>query len=271
MGMIDHLARPALFAHRGASYYSPENTLAAFELAIKQQADAIELDVKLTADGHVVVIHDQTVDRTTDGSGNVSNIRLAEIEELDAGIHYDAQFIGEKVPTLREVLSQVAKRIPINIELTNYSSIFDKLPEIVGELVRHYDYEDFILFSSFNPIALLRIKKVLPEVPIGLLCLPGKYGAIPRSRWLNKLAHEAIHLEYKDTTRDLLRAAHKHNKRVHVYTVNHVEDMQNMFDVGVDGIFTDNPLLARQILNQHLGKSYKGSETPKRKQNSKTL
>lgn len=271
MGMIDQLARPALFAHRGASHYSPENTLASFEIAIKQQADAIELDVKLTADGHVVVIHDQTVDRTTDGSGNVADMRLAEIKELDAGIHYDVQFMSEKVPTLEEVLLHNAKRILINIELTNYSSIFDNLPEIVGEIVHHYDYEDLILFSSFNPIALLRIKKVLPEVPIGLLCLPGKYGAIPRSHWLNRLSHEAIHPEYEDTTRDLIRAAHKHNKRVHAYTVNHVEEMQNMFDIEVDGIFTDNPLLARQILNQQLGKSYKDPEIPKLVRNSKSL
>ena len=174
MGIIDQLPRPALFAHRGASQYAPENTLAAFELAIRQKADAIELDAKLTADGHVVVIHDQTADRTTIGTGNVANMELAQIKELDAGIHFDIQFTGEKVPTLREVFFRCAKRIPINIELTNYASIFDNLPEKVVTIVREYGMEGFILFSSFNPIALLKVKKVLPEVPIGLLCLPGK-------------------------------------------------------------------------------------------------
>ena len=250
MGMIDQLPRPALFAHRGASYYAPENTLIAFEIAIQQQADAVEIDVKLTSDGHAVVLHDQTLDRTTDGTGNVADMELAQIKELDAGIHYDAQFMGEKVPTLEEVLIQMDKRIPINIELTNYASIFDNLPEKVASIVREYGMEGFILFSSFNPIALLKVKKILPEVPIGLLCLPGKNGAILRSRWVNRLSHTAIHPEYNDINRGLIRAAHKHNKRVHAYTVNHVSDIQNMFDIGVDGIFTDDPLLAKQVLNQ---------------------
>jgi glycerophosphoryl diester phosphodiesterase len=253
MGMIEQLPRPALFAHRGASRYAPENTLAAFEIAIKQQADAIELDVKMTADGHVVVIHDQTVDRTTDGTGKVADKRLVEIKQLDAGVNYDAQFTGEMVPTLEEVLLKMAKRIPINIELTNYASLFNNLPEKVATIVRECSMEDFILFSSFNPIALLKIKKILPEVPIGLLCLPGKNGAIPRSRWVNRLSHEAIHPDYKDITRRLIRAAHKHNKRVHAYTINHVSNIQNMFDIGVDGIFTDDPLLAKQVLNQQQG------------------
>jgi len=250
MGMIDQLPRPALFAHRGASHYSPENTLVAFEIAIKQQADAIELDVKVTADGHVVVLHDQTVDRTTNGTGNVADMELAQIKELDAGIHFEIQFAGEKVPTLREVLIQCAKRIPINIELTNYASLFDNLPDKVATIVRECSMEDFTLFSSFNPIALLKIKRVLPKVPIALLCLPGKNGAIPRSRMINRFSHEAIHPEYTDVTQGLIRAAHKHNKRVHTYTVNQVSDIQNMFNNGVDGIFTDDPILARQVLNQ---------------------
>ena len=250
MGMIDQIPRPALFAHRGASHYAPENTLVAFELAIRQKADAIELDAKLTEDGHVVVIHDQTVNRTTNGIGNVADLELAQIKELDAGIHFDIQFAGEKVPTLREVFFQCAKRIPINIELTNYASIFDNLPEKVVSIVREYGMEGFILFSSFNPIALLKVKKILPEVPIGLLCLPGKNGAILRSCWVNRLSHTAIHPEYKDVTRGLIRDAHKHNKRVHAYTVNNVSDIQNMFDIGVDGIFTDDPILAKQVLNQ---------------------
>jgi len=250
MGMINQLPRPALFAHRGASHYSPENTLAAFEIAIKQQADAIELDVKVTADGHVVVIHDQTVDRTTNGTGNVADMELAQIQELDAGVHFELQFAGEKVPTLREVLIQCAKRIPINIELTNYASLFDSLPEKVAAIVREFSMEDFILFSSFNPIALLKIKRILPKVPIALLCLPGKNGAIPRSRMINRFSHEAIHPEYTDVTQGLIRAAHKHNKRVHTYTVNQASDIQNMFNNGVDGIFTDDPILAKQVLNQ---------------------
>jgi glycerophosphoryl diester phosphodiesterase len=90
--MLTELPRPTIFAHRGASAYAPENTLAAFELALRQGADAIELDAKLTRDGHIVVIHDQTVDRTTEGRGRVKDMTLAELRKLDAGSHFDVAF-----------------------------------------------------------------------------------------------------------------------------------------------------------------------------------
>ncbi|MBU0511232.1 MAG: glycerophosphodiester phosphodiesterase, partial [Chloroflexi bacterium] len=118
--MYAQLPRPAIFAHRGASAYAPENTLAAFDLAIRQNADAIELDAKLSADGHVVIIHDQTVDRTTDGTGRVSDLQLAALQELDAGCTYDEAFRHERIPTLGEVFDAVGRKILINVELTNY-------------------------------------------------------------------------------------------------------------------------------------------------------
>ena len=102
---------PLIFAHRGASAHAPENTLAAFELAFQQNADVIELDSKLSADGHVVVIHDQSVDRTTNGFGRVSELTLAGLRELDAGSHFSATFHGEQIPTLVEVLEIFAGRI----------------------------------------------------------------------------------------------------------------------------------------------------------------
>src|SRR5512145_1023455 len=100
--MLETLPRPVIFAHRGASAHAPENTLAAFELAIAQQADAVELDVKLTADGQVIVFHDSTVDRTTNGHGKVQDMTLAELKALDAGSFLGSQFAGEKIPTLEE-------------------------------------------------------------------------------------------------------------------------------------------------------------------------
>jgi len=109
--MLKDLPKPAVIAHRGACAYAPENTLAAFELAVQQQADAIELDATLSADGHVVVIHDTTVNRTTDGSGAVNNLSLAAIKELDAGSYYDIAFRGERIPTLSEVFETVGKKI----------------------------------------------------------------------------------------------------------------------------------------------------------------
>jgi len=246
--MLSALPRPTIFAHRGSSAHAPENTLAAFKLAIEHQADAIELDAKLSLDQVPVVIHDQTVDRTTQGTGEVRQMTLAELRELDAGEFFDSTFRGEKIPTLEEVFETVGKRIFINIELTNYASPGDPLPYIVAELVRKHGLEGQVLFSSFNPLALLRVRKVLPQVPRGLLALPGASGAWARS-WLRRFVPcEAIHPEYQDITPRFVQRIHRAGQRIHAYTVNQQEDMRRLFGMGVDGIFTDDPLLARQIL-----------------------
>ncbi|RME06477.1 MAG: glycerophosphodiester phosphodiesterase, partial [Anaerolineae bacterium] len=191
--MLDTLPRPVIFAHRGASAHAPENTLVAFDLALRQGADALELDVKLSADGHVVVIHDATVDRTTDGSGRVNQMNLQTLKALDAGCRFDAAFCGERIPTLDEVLEAFGKRTFINIELTNYSSPWDDLPDKVADLVTAHGVEKRVLFSSFNPLALRRIHRRLPEVPIGLLALPGKAGSWARGPLGRMVPHQAIH------------------------------------------------------------------------------
>src|SRR5512145_3196062 len=120
--MLASLPKPLIFAHRGASAHAPENTLAAFELAIAQNADALELDVKLSADGHAVVIHDTTVDRTTGSEGRVKDLSLAELRSLDAGTFFSEKYSGERIPTMEEVFESVGKRILINVELTNSNS-----------------------------------------------------------------------------------------------------------------------------------------------------
>src|SRR5690348_16428729 len=109
--MLESLPHPIVFAHRGASAYAPENTLAAFELALEQGAAAIEFDVKLSADGHIVVIHDRTVERTSDGSGRVNRLPLAALQKLDAGSWFSAEFRGAKIPTLDEVFETVGKKL----------------------------------------------------------------------------------------------------------------------------------------------------------------
>ena len=125
---LSEYPQPLIIAHRGASAYAPENTLAAFELAIQQGAPAIELDAKLSCDGHVVVIHDQTVDRTTPHSGRVGELSLAELRRMDAGSHFDTCFQQERIPTLAEVFESIGPGTLINVELTNYSSPGDDLP-----------------------------------------------------------------------------------------------------------------------------------------------
>lgn len=249
--MYKHLPIPTIYAHRGASAYAPENTLAAFDLAVRQNADGIELDAKLTGDGQVVVIHDQTLERTTNGTGRVNQIPLAAIKELDAGDHFDSRFKGEPVPTLSEVFEAVGDKTFINVELTNYASPRDLLADKVAGLVKHHNLADRLLFSSFNPLVLRRIHRLLPTVPLGLLALPAGAGAWARSslgRWW--VPYQALHPEIGDITPRLVQGCHRRGHRVQSYTVNQVELMLTCFRLGVDGIFTDDPTLALQTLAQ---------------------
>ncbi|MCX8025093.1 MAG: glycerophosphodiester phosphodiesterase family protein [Thermanaerothrix sp.] len=245
--MLEKLPQPVIFAHRGASAYAPENTLAAFRLAAEQGVEAIELDAKLTADGEVVVIHDMTVDRTTDGHGEVRHLRLDEIKRLDAGSFFSAEFRGEKVPLLREVFEEFGRRLFINVELTNYNAPLDPLPAKVAQLVREYHLEDWVLFSSFNPWNLVRMRRLLPECPIALLALEGRAGWLARSDFMRWVSPHIIHPYFADVTPESVVQEHRRGRRVHVWTVNRAEDLEALFQWGVDGVFTDDPVLAMQI------------------------
>jgi len=247
--MYTSLPRPTIFGHRGASAHAPENTLAAFELALQHQADAIELDAKLSADGHVMVIHDQTVDRTTEGQGKVGELPLAELRKLDAGSFFDIAFKGECIPTLNEVFEVFGRRTLINVELTNYASPNDDLPDKVIELIQKHKLNDHILFSSFNPRALRRAHSLAPGIPCGLLALPGFPGLLSRSWFGRFLApSQALHPEKSDVTPRLVQRTHQRGQRIHVWTVNDPAEMRRLFELGVDGIFTDDPRMARSIL-----------------------
>ena len=254
MSIFDNLPQPAILAHRGASICAPENTLAAFNLALHQGADGIELDAKLTADGHVVVIHDQTVDRTTQGSGKVNELTLGDIRKLDAGSYFDIAFKGEPIPTLEDVFKAVGQLTYINVELTNYASLTDSLPEKVAALVVKFRLQNRVFFSSFNPIALIRVRKQLPDTPIGLLAFPGKKGFLARSWFGRMLSYNALHPEQSDVTQKMVTKLHDHKKNIFVYTVNEEEKMKRLYSLGVDGIFTDDPILARKTLERQFKK-----------------
>jgi glycerophosphoryl diester phosphodiesterase len=241
--------RPLIIAHRGASLHAPENTLAAFNMAVRQGADAIELDAKLSADGYVVVIHDQTVDRTTSSSGKVADMTLEDLKKLDAGSHFDIAFKGETIPTLDEVFESVGDQIVINVDLTNYYSPFDPLPEKVSKIILRHNLAHNILISSFNPIALRKINRLLPETPIGLITIKGTMRR-PFLWWLGRIIirYHSLHPEINDVTSTLIKRTHQFGNRIFVYTVNQVNDMQRLYTLGVDGIFTDDPLLAKDVL-----------------------
>ena len=245
--MLETLPRPTIFAHRGASAHAPENTLAAFELALAQGADGIELDAKLSGDGHVVVIHDATVDRTTDRQGRVKDISLAELRSLDAGGFFAEQYRGEKVPTLEEVFEALGKRMFVNVELTNYNTPGDHLVESVCMLVKKCGLQKQVLFSSFFASNLSKARGLLPEVPRGLLAFNGLLGVWARSFGFAFGRYQALHPNLKDVTPQQVQRVHRLKRRVHVWTVNTAEDMRRLFNWDVDGIFTDDPQSAVQV------------------------
>jgi glycerophosphoryl diester phosphodiesterase len=247
--MYSDLHVPAVFAHRGASAYAPENTLAAFQLAIEQGADGIELDVNLTADGHVVVIHDSIVDNTTNGSGEVRDMELKILKSFDAGSWFAPKFKGEKVPTLDEVLKLVGEDVFTNIELKQkyFISPLDQLPGKVAALVEKHNLKNKIIFSSFNPWALIKIHRLLPSVPVGLLIFSGVLGSLARLIVSGFVRYQSLHLHFSAVTPVLLQSARAKGYHVFAYTVNQPEDIRRLFALSIDGIITDDPLLALTI------------------------
>jgi glycerophosphoryl diester phosphodiesterase len=239
-----------VFAHRGSSGYAPENTLAAFKLAVEQGADAIELDAKLTVDGQVVVMHDLTVDRTTDGSGYVNAMTLADLKHLDAGSKFDPRFKSEPIPTLAEVFETVGNQIVINVEVTNYTNPYDDLPDRVMALVKKYGLEDNVILSSFNLIALVRARAILPGIPTGFLIFKGFARPAIDSGMIRFDSNFAIHPNFEDVTPELVKFAHKIGCRIHTFTVNQPDDMRRVIHAGVDGVFTRDPIMAREIISE---------------------
>ncbi len=249
---VDLKKKPTIFAHRGASAYAPENTITAFKLAIDQGADAIELDAKLSADGQVVVIHDDSVDRTTNGNGSVKSLTWAEIQRLDAVSKFPPFFKSEKVPSLEQVFETIGRKILINVELTNYSSPKDDLVDKVVGLVKKFNLEDSVLLSSFNLIALIQARKLLGKVPLGLLIYAGLAEVALRSRLVCFGPLLDLHSSYLDVTSHLIQTTHQAKCQVHAYTVNQPERIVELFDCGVDGIFTDDPQMAIKIIAENI-------------------
>ncbi len=247
-GTVSH--RPPVYAHRGANHGAPENTLAAFCLAQQQGADGIEMDVKLTADGEVVVMHDQTVDRTTDGHGALRNFRLAELRRLDAGGWFNREFHGERVPTLAEIFETLKGGILYDIELTNYSTPLDDLPEKVQALIQKFGLADNVMVSSFFPNNISRFSRLAPTIPGGLMALGGLAGALSRSfvgRWF---APRAVIPVYLDVTQSYLQHQHALGRRVIPWTVNQPPDVRRLVEWGVDGLITDVPDVVRKTLEE---------------------
>jgi len=171
--------RPYVMAHRGASGYAPENTLASFRLAIEQGADLLETDLRFTKDEALVCIHDEIVDRTTDGHGPVRDMTLAEIRELDAGSWFNSSFAGERVPTLRELLDITPKDVALALELKDPLFKQAAYAQKLADALPGDEFVDRVAVLSFEQDCLDAVKQVAPQIPAGLITL---YRPLPCTR-----------------------------------------------------------------------------------------
>ena len=247
MTIFDKITNPVIFAHRGASAHAPENTVEAIQLAEKHGAEGVEVDLKLTRDKRVIVFHDRMVNRTTNGKGSVKDFTLEEIKKLDAGSFFSAEFSNCKVPTLEEIIESLNEKMILNLELKNYATPGDDLPDLVAEIVHGYKIEDRVLFSSFNFRTLSRIKKLCPSSPVATLALPGLAGVLARSKVGKNFARGVVHPHFLDVNQKYVEKLHSAGFRVHTWTVNNEKKMRKLFSINIDGIFTDDPLKALRI------------------------
>jgi glycerophosphoryl diester phosphodiesterase len=248
--MFENFPRPIILAHRGDVFHAPENTLPAFQQAIQKGADGVELDAKLTSDGHVIVIHDSTVDRTTDGKGRVASLSLEAIRKLDAGKKFNEKFAGTKVPLLEEVFEVVGRDKIINIELKNYATSGAGLVTKVCELIERHNNHNQILFSSFFPATLKIAAQTLPEIPRGLLAMSGLLGIWARSFGFMFGDYQAMHPHISSINKQQIQRVHRINRRVIAWTANTPDKIIQLKEWGVDGIITDDPHTALQALGR---------------------
>ena len=226
--------------HRGASGHAPENTLVAIETALLMGADSIEIDVQLSADGAVVLMHDATLDRTTDGSGYVSELSLTRLKEYDAGSWYGPKFRGEPIPTLPEVLETVRDRARLNIEL-KAGGDWEELTKTVVQIIGSQGFINDSLVTSFNQKAVELVKELDDGIATGLIV--DEFAA---SIFSGK--HEILSMDFKLINDDFLAEARRAGKEVHVWTVNREKDMLRMLNFGVAGIMTNYPDRLHKLL-----------------------
>ncbi len=239
-----------IFAHRGASKYAPENTMSAFKKALEMKADGIELDVQLTKDKIPVIIHDETVKRTTDGKGFVSEFTYDQLQKLDAGKWFSKQFSSERIPTLEEFLIWMKQtNLLLNIELKNTIMPYYGMERIVYDLVDRHKLKDRIIYSSFNHYSLQELKQLDSTVEIAPLYSSGLYEPW---NYVKSLSTDCVHPHWRTLHPAILNGFRDHDIKVRVYTVNDPKKMKWLCDQKVEAIITDVPDTARAVLDGSL-------------------
>lgn len=230
-----------VMAHRGASTEAPENTMAAFQKAIDDMADYIELDVQLTNNGEVIVMHDSNAYRTTGVDANIVNMTYKEVKTLDAGSWFSDEYVGENVPSLKEVLELTQGKIKLNIELKPADN-GTALAKNTVRIIEKYNMVNDCVITSFSESALKAVKTYNQEIKVGYI-LSAAYGDFYDMKNVDFFSVNAAFLSKRT-----IDAIHNSGKRVYAWTVNNKESINNLTNKGVDGIITDNPVLARETI-----------------------
>lgn len=240
--------RPLIIGHRGARGLAPENTLAAFHKAVEIGVDAVEFDVQRTADGHLVIFHDDALKRLTGADGLLVKSTLAELRQLDAGSHFGSQFAGERIPTLEEVIEALPARILLHIEAKRFTVRSDGLEQDLVEAIRRHHLYGRCVVSSFNPLILWRISRMDRRIPLGLLYRPDLALPLRRawSRYFLRLA--SLNPFHGFVTPALMAHARRRGWQVYTWTVNEPAEMCRLIALGVDGIITDRPDVLKEVV-----------------------
>lgn len=222
-------------AHRGASSYAPENTFAAFDLALGMGARHIELDVEATRDGHIVVIHDDTVDRTTNGSGPVTGHTLEALQALDAGVWFGKEFAGQRIPLFRDVLTRYKGRVHIHTEIKGRST---QLSLRTADLVRQHGMADQVTITSFQKARLDEMRAYAPELPVGWLLAQVGDAEIAQAR---ELGPRQICPRANIVTAELVCRLHAEGFVVRAWGVATEALMRQVIEAGADGMTVNFP------------------------------
>lgn len=248
--VLDNLyqGRTLVVGHRGANAYAPMNTLEAFRMAVDLGADGIELDVHRSKDGHVVVLHDFTLDATTNGTGLVTDKTLAELKKLDAGSWFSSSFARARIPTLDEVFQTIIKQnFCINIEIKSISVETDGVEQAVAQCIEAHNMKARVIVSSFNPLVLIRFRQIMPDVALGYLYAPD-FPTMPFDI-VHPLTYEATHPFHEVVNFKYMDNAREKGYRVNTWTVNDPKRAVELRDLGVDMIITDRPDVIRDALD----------------------
>ncbi|WP_416828028.1 glycerophosphodiester phosphodiesterase [Ectobacillus polymachus] len=237
-----------IFGHRGAKGTHPENTIISFQEAERTGAHGIEFDVHLSKDGEIVIIHDETLSRTTNGRGLVVEHTLEELKQLDAGSHFNAAFQGERIPTLREVLTWLGgNKLLINIELKNDRIRYPELEQKVVDLVREFGLERRVIFSSFNHSSVAMLADLAPDIERAILY----HHHLKDACGVARLHHASgLHPNFKLLTKEFVEEAKSQGFVLRPYTINEEKDIKRMISYGVDAIITDWPSKALSLLGE---------------------